>query len=176
LWQTDEVRMKRPTVRDEIYMGLDYFPMVLFETLPRLYEELENALREVLQDSARDTRLPELLRFGSWIGGDRDCNPSVTSESTREALRMARHVVIDHYLAEITRLVTQLSMSLRRIGITGALARRVAEYDGNLGEEHSRWKRITEAEVYRHLLDLITARLRASRVHSAHGHAYESAR
>jgi phosphoenolpyruvate carboxylase len=87
---------------------------------------------------------------------------------------MARRVIIDHYLGEITRLVTQLSMSLRRIGITGALARRVAEYEGALGEEHSCWKRINEAEIYRHFLDLISARLCATRDHSAHGHAYKS--
>src|ERR1700684_3071990 len=44
LWQTDEVRLNKPTVRDEIHMGLDYFPMVLFETLPRLFAELEESL------------------------------------------------------------------------------------------------------------------------------------
>ena len=47
LWQTDEVRLKKPTVRDEIHMGLDYFPMVLFETVPRLYAELEESLADV---------------------------------------------------------------------------------------------------------------------------------
>src|SRR5215470_16918876 len=47
LWPTDEVRLKKPTVRDKIYMGLDYFPMVLFETLPRLYAELEDSLSNV---------------------------------------------------------------------------------------------------------------------------------
>ncbi|HXY51590.1 MAG TPA: phosphoenolpyruvate carboxylase [Terriglobales bacterium] len=175
LWQTDEVRMKRPTVRDEIYMGLDYFPMVLFETLPRLYAELEEGVRHEIHHPGHDWRMPELLHFGSWIGGDRDGNPSVTAESAHEALRMARHIIIDHYLGEITRLVTQLSMSLRRIGISAALAQRVAEYEGNLGEEHSRWKRITEAEVYRHFLDLVAARLRAARDHSVRDHAYQSA-
>ena len=169
LWQTDEVRSQRPTVHDEIHMGLDYFPMVLFETLPRLYAELEEGVRQFQSGYSR--QIPELLHFGSWIGGDRDGNPSVTGESAQEALRMARHVILDHYLAEITRLVTQLSMSLRRIGISGALARRVAEYEAKLGEEG--WKRITEAEVYRHFLDLVAARLRAAREHT--DHAYQSA-
>jgi phosphoenolpyruvate carboxylase len=176
LWQTDEVRMKRPTVHEEIYTALDYFPLVLFETLPRLYAELEEGVRTQFQHSAQDWQLPELFQFGSWIGGDRDGNPLVTAESTHEAVRMARHVIIDHYLAEITRLVTQLSTSLRRVGITDALAQRVAEYEGKLGEEHSRWKRISEAEVYRHFLDLVAARLRATREASVRDHAYESAR
>ena len=175
LWQTDEVRLKKPTVRDEIYMGLDYFPMVLFETLPRLYSEFEESLLSVYGADSADAKIPEVLEFGSWIGGDRDGNPFVTSESTRDALRMARHVIIDHYIAETTRLVSQLSMSQRRIGASEALIKRTREYENTLGEEHSRWKRITEAELYRHFLDFITARLRFSRDSSTHDKGYKSA-
>lgn len=175
LWQTDEVRLKKPTVRDEIYMGLDYFPMVLFETLPRLYGDLEESLRTVYGEESSAASLPKLLEFGSWIGGDRDGNPYVTSESTRDALRMARHVIIDHYIAEITRLVSQLSMSLRRIGASEALLQRVREYESTLGEEHSRWKRITEVELYRHFLDFIAARLSFTRDSSTHEKGYKSA-
>jgi phosphoenolpyruvate carboxylase len=175
LWQTDEVRLKKPTVRDEIHMGLDYFPMVLFETLPRLYDELEDSVRDVYGVSADKASIPEVLEFGSWIGGDRDGNPFVTAHCTRDALRMARHVIIDHYISEITRLVGQLSMSLRRIRASGALIRRVREYETGLGEEHSRWKRITEAELYRHFLDFVAARLRYSRDSSLHVLAYDSA-
>src|SRR5215469_1250747 len=175
LWQTDEVRLKKPTVRDEIYMGLDYFPMVLFETLARLYGELEESLRSVYSAASGEPSLPELLDFGSWIGGDRDGNPFVTSESTRDALRTARHVIIDHYIAEITRLVGQLSMSLRRIDASEGLVARAREYETTLGEEHSRWKRITEAELYRHFLDFIAARLRFTRDSSTHDRGYKSA-
>jgi phosphoenolpyruvate carboxylase len=175
LWQTDEVRLKKPTVRDEIHMGLDYFPMVLFETVPRLYGELEESLGHVYGTTTDEGKLPELLQFGSWIGGDRDGNPYVTASTTRDALRMARHIVVDHYVAEVTRLAGQLSMSLRRIGTSEALVRRVREYETTLGEEHSRWKHITEAELYRHFLDFIAARLRFSRDTSTHAHAYRFA-
>jgi phosphoenolpyruvate carboxylase len=175
LWQTDEVRLKKPTVRDEIHMGLDYFPMVLFETVPRLYSELEESLAHVYGATAQEARLSELLHFGSWIGGDRDGNPNVTADSTRDAVRIARHLIMDHYVAEMTRLVSQLSMSLRRIGVSEALARRAREYETSLGEEHSRWKRITDVELYRHFLDFMAARLRFSRDSSAHASAYKSA-
>ena len=188
LWQTDEVRLKKPTVRDEIYMGLDYFPMVIFETLPRLYDELNESVREVCgkvgaesagrqaggENAAAVLDLPEVLHFGSWIGGDRDGNPHVTAHSTRDALRMARHVIIDHYIGEVTRLVGYLSQSVRRIGISGDLARRVHEYESALGEEHSRWKAISEAEVYRYFLELVAARLRYSRDSSEHALGYKS--
>jgi phosphoenolpyruvate carboxylase len=171
LWQTDEVRLNKPTVRDEIHMGLDYFPMVLFETLPRLYAELEESLRNVYNASAE---VPEVLSFGSWIGGDRDGNPFVTADSTREALDMARHVIIDHYIAETVRLIGQLSMSTRRIGVSDALAQRTRAYEKKLGERYSRWKQITAAELYRHFLEFLIARLRFSRRSSKHEHSYKS--
>lgn len=175
LWQTDEVRMKKPTVRDEINMGLDYFPMVLFEAVPRLYTELEESIIQVYGIVGGEAPLPQLLEFGSWIGGDRDGNPYVTADATRDALRMARHLVIDHYIAEIQRLISQLSMSLRRIGASEAFVQRVRAYEGILGEEHSRWKKITEAEIYRHFLDFTAARLRFSRDSSGHALGYKSA-
>jgi phosphoenolpyruvate carboxylase len=171
LWQTDEVRLNKPTVRDEIHMGLDYFPMVLFETLPRLYAELQESLRD-LYDASSD--VPEVLSFGSWIGGDRDGNPFVTADSTREALDMARHVIIDHYIAEALRLIGQLSMSTRRIGVSDALTQRTRAYEKKLGERYSRWKQITSAELYRHFLEFLIARLRFSRRSSKHEHSYKS--
>jgi phosphoenolpyruvate carboxylase len=171
LWQTDEVRLNKPTVRDEIHMGLDYFPMVLFETLPRLYAELEESLRDVYEASAE---VPEVLSFGSWIGGDRDGNPFVTADSTREALDMARHVIIDHYIAETVRLIGHLSMSTRRIGVSDALTQRTRAYEQKLGERYSRWKQITSAELYRHFLEFLIARLRFSRRSSKHEHSYRS--
>jgi phosphoenolpyruvate carboxylase len=176
LWQTDEVRLKKPTVRDEIYMGLDYFPMVMFETLPRLYGELESALRDTYGgvddddaggEDATPTRsasfLPELIHFGSWIGGDRDGNPHVTADSTRDALRMARHMIVDHYRSELGRLVGHLSMSVRRIEVSNELRQRVEEYEQLVGEEDSRWKQITDAEIYRYFLELMAARLQHNR-------------
>ena len=71
LWQTDEVRRRQPTVQDEIRMGLDYYPTVLFETLPAFYDELAVDFREAYGDELPANVLPRVLRFGSWIGGDR---------------------------------------------------------------------------------------------------------
>ena len=170
LWQTDEVRLNKPTVRDEIHMGLDYFPMVLFETLPRLFAELEESLSDIYDND----EIPAVLSFGSWIGGDRDGNPFVTAASTVDALDMARGTIIDHYIAETTSLITQLSMSTRRIGVSAPLAKRVRVYDDKLGEKYSRWKQITSAELYRHFLEFLIARLRFSRKSSKHEHSYKS--
>jgi phosphoenolpyruvate carboxylase len=174
LWQTDEVRLNKPTVEDEVRMGLDYFPMVIFETLPRLYAELNDALRGAGVAQPGRT-VSELLHFGSWIGGDRDGNPFVTANSTREALRLARHLIINHYISEIARLTGQLSVSTRRVGVSSDLLARNRDYENRLGAENSWWRRISEAEVYRSFLEYMAARLRQSIPDPPGEEAYRSA-
>ena len=115
LWQTDEVRLEKPLVTDEIRMGLDHYPFSLFAALPRLYDELVDSLRAVYEIDLQDSEVPDLLFFGSWIGGDRDGNPFVTPGSTREALQRARNVIIGHYIAELERATDQLSASIRQV-------------------------------------------------------------
>jgi len=174
LWQTDEVRLNKPTVRDEIYMGLDYFPTVLFDTLPRLYNELEESIRDVFGDNESVT-IPEILTFGSWIGGDRDGHPLVTHSSTAEALAIARQHILDYYLEEISRITGHLSLSLRRVDASPELLQRVKLYDNTLGTEHSPWSRISQAELYRCFLDHVRARLHFARTADGHPHAYAGA-
>ena len=174
LWQTDEVRLNKPTVRDEIYMGLDYFPMVIFDTLPRLYDELEESFRDIFGDSSTVT-IPEIVGFGSWIGGDRDGNPFVTHCSTEESLVIARQQIIDHYITEISRLTGHLSVSLRRVNASPLLLQRVQLYDADPGAELSHQSR-SETELYRRMLDHVLARLTCTRNADGHNHAYASAK
>jgi len=90
LWQSDEVRQTKPTVDDEIRMGLRYFRLSLFETLPRIYSEVAESIRDVYGDVLEAGELPNLVNFGSWIGGDRDGNPLVKPECVKDALELAR--------------------------------------------------------------------------------------
>src|SRR6185369_7156553 len=101
LWQTDEVRRRKPTVLDEIKMGLDHYPDSLIGPISGLYEEMATALRETYGLEVPPHELPTLVRFGSWIGGDRDGNPHVTASCTREALQKARETIIEDYLASL---------------------------------------------------------------------------
>ena len=78
LWQTDEVRRRKPTVLDEIKMGLDHYPDSLMAPLPTLYEDMAAAFRQSSASTSTQQTLPTMVRFGSWIGGDRDGNPYVT--------------------------------------------------------------------------------------------------
>ena len=101
LWETDEVRVQKPLVADEIRMGLDHYPMSIFESLPRIYAEIRDAFENVYGLRIPVDQLPQPLSFGSWIGGDRDGNPFVTVESTREALQRAQNTILAHYIAEL---------------------------------------------------------------------------
>jgi phosphoenolpyruvate carboxylase len=161
LWQTDEVRLTKPSVSDEIRMGLDPYPMTLFATLPNLYAEMADSFREVYGVALEERALPRVLSFGSWIGGDRDGNPFVTADCTRDALQMARAVIVDYYLREISKAINLLSSSLRQAGTSAALRERLEEYSSLPLPAHTR--RVSEAESYRLMLELMEARLRAAR-------------
>ncbi len=161
LWQTDEVRLTKPSVTDEIRMSLDPYPMTLFDTLPKIYAEMIDSFHEVYGLELEERELPCVLSFGSWVGGDRDGNPFVTAECTRDALQMARNVIIDYYLRQISKAADLLSSSLRRVGASPALRQRFDEYEALLLSARAR--RISEAELYRLFLELVEIRLRASR-------------
>ncbi len=175
LWQTDEVRLEKPLVTDEIRMGLDHYPMSLFATLPRLYAEMADGLREVYGVAIREEDLPDVLQFGSWIGGDRDGNPFVTPHSTKDALQRARNAILGHYITELERALEPLSSSARQVAISEPLAARLAEYDVRLGEEHARRARISKSELYRRFLNFAVMRLRHTRDEVSSEHAYRNA-
>jgi phosphoenolpyruvate carboxylase len=130
LWQTDDVRHARPTVRDEVQMALDYYDASLFETVPVLYAEMASAFDAEFPgpEPTQLADLPVVVRFGSWIGGDRDGNPFVTATTTAESLAMSRALVHDYYVARLTDLFEQLAPSTRQAAISSALHERLAGY------------------------------------------------
>ncbi len=112
IWQSDEVRHVKPTVLDEVGNCLYYFDATLFEELPTMLEELERVLaRHFPEATLADGAAP--LRFGSWIGGDRDGNPYVTPEVTWEALRLMQRQVLRKYEAAVNELGHRISESSR---------------------------------------------------------------
>lgn len=115
LWNTDEVRDQRPTVQDEVHNGLFYFQESLFAAVPRMYRELEDAVQRVYGEDGQGVgvTVPSFVRFGSWIGGDRDGNPNVTPEITAFAVRLHTKTVLLEYLHRILRLSHILTHSIR---------------------------------------------------------------
>jgi len=175
LWQTDEVRRRRPTVSDEIRMGLDYYPTVLFETLPELYDELADDFREAYGEELAANALPRLLRFGSWIGGDRDGNPLVTPECTRDALQIARETILGHYVARVNDLIWQLSPSTYQISVSTQLEAALNAYAATVSAPDLNPERHPPQEVYRRFLDYVLARLLLARHDANNTHAYRNA-
>ena len=106
LWQTDEIRSKRPRVVDEIRQGLWFFEQSFWNAIP----ELERALVGRLAGAG------EALRFGTWIGGDLDGNPNVGPETVADALERARRLARDLYRAELRELGAAWGMSTTVIG------------------------------------------------------------
>ncbi len=162
LWQTDEVRRRAPIVRDEIRMGLDYYPHALIATIPQLYRTIANSFRAVYDYEVEPSQLPQVVKFGSWIGGDRDGNPNVTPESTREALQMARQTVIAHYIIQLEALIEQISTSLQRTGISEEFRAKYEEYaDSSRLPEHLVRTR-SQDELYRHFFSHVRQKLVAT--------------
>ena len=170
LWQTDEVRVQKPLVTDEIRMGLDHYPMSIFESLPRVYVEIRESFREVYGVDIPAAQIPEALFFGSWIGGDRDGNPFVTVESTREALERAQNTILAHYIAELGQIGEQLSASAKQIAVSKEFRARLEDYAARLGEEPARRARISATELYRRFLSFVVERLRQTATAQEHGY------
>lgn len=108
-WETDEIRHDRPSPLDEVRGGLIVFEQSLWQAVPTFLRSVDAALRATAGEGLPLDTAP--LRFGSWIGGDRDGNPNVTPEVTRKACLLARWQAADLYLAEINALRIELSMS-----------------------------------------------------------------
>ncbi|MCG6888558.1 MAG: phosphoenolpyruvate carboxylase [Gammaproteobacteria bacterium] len=116
LWLTNEVRASKPTVIDEIKMGLHYFQRSLYEAVQVDYRYLERAVLNTYGEDDHGNpvvTIPSFIQFGSWIGGDRDGNPFVTAQLTRTALRMQAEEILSEHLRLVSRLTQVLTMSTR---------------------------------------------------------------
>ncbi len=159
LWQTDETRSYRPAVLDEVRNGLYYFERTLFDLVPRLRAKLQRAFAAYYP--GRTLELPAVLRFGSWIGGDRDGNPHVTAEVTEQALREQETLALRLYQRAIEKIHGHLSVA-ERMG-TSAAFRESLEADARLFPEDARRSAERHPEQpYRWKLALVHRKLAAT--------------
>jgi phosphoenolpyruvate carboxylase len=175
LWQTDEVRQTKPTVNDEIRMGLRYFRLSLFETLPRIYAEVADALREVYGVVPSSAELPILIGFGSWIGGDRDGNPLVKPECIKDALDQARAMILTEYIRGVEFLSDCLSSSSRQTSASAEILSRLAQYERSMPTVSNAWGPGNTVEYNRRFLSYVFHRLLRSRQGPSAQHAYDDA-
>ena len=159
LWRTNEVRTRKPTVEDEVLYGLYYFRESLFEAIPMLYRYFERAMRYAYGNN--QVTVPSFLRFGSWIGGDRDGNPFVTADVTRKAIRLGMVEAQYEYLRRIDALRNILSHSTEFITPSPEFSSYLDEINTRLGDRllAHRTDQLRE-EPYRRLLTISRIRLR----------------
>ncbi|MBT9253841.1 MAG: phosphoenolpyruvate carboxylase [Brockia lithotrophica] len=156
LWQTMELKEERPKVLDEVMHGLFYFDVTLWDALPEVHEMLAHELRRAYPEFRFE--VPPVIRFGSWIGGDRDGNPHVTVDVTLETLRRHRELAVRKYLAQVEDLVMRLSPSADLVPVSPALIAQVEKEEEHYLRDGYPWK--GKREIYRRKLRIIAERLR----------------
>lgn len=156
LWQTDEIRHRKPTVIDEVRNGLYYFDQTLFDVLPEIHQEVEESLEEHFPD--QEWKVPNFLRFGSWIGGDRDGNPHVTPDVTWETLNKQKRLVLKKYKNVLVELMKRFSHSTARVQVSTELLESLPADEAAYLNEDKRWPIVNE--VYRRKFAVIIQRLK----------------
>eukprot|EP01025_Chloroclados_australasicus_P027986 TRINITY_DN2770_c1_g3_i1.p1 TRINITY_DN2770_c1_g3~~TRINITY_DN2770_c1_g3_i1.p1 ORF type:complete len:943 (-),score=138.17 TRINITY_DN2770_c1_g3_i1:18-2846(-) len=107
-WRTDELRRSKPSPQDEMRQGLSYMQNTIYSSLPKFLRRIDTALASIGQP-----RLPyksTLFSFGSWMGGDRDGNPFVTSQVTRDVVILARLAAVNLHFKQVESLMQELSL------------------------------------------------------------------
>lgn len=159
LWLTGELRLERPSPLDEIDWGLQFFRDSLFDAVPQLYARFRDAASASFEGTP-ETR--PCIRFHSWIGGDRDGNPNVTIEVTRQALDRARSAVLNRYQADLTLAAQRASIAAHIAAIPQearqALETVIATAANLPGARHA-----NPGELYRQALSAVGARIAATR-------------
>ncbi|WP_435154903.1 phosphoenolpyruvate carboxylase [Haladaptatus sp. DFWS20] len=168
LWETRQVRKRRPDVTDEARNVLWYLENVLFDIVGEVYDELDRTIGEEF-----DADVPELFAFRSWAGSDRDGNPYVTPEITAETLSRQHEVVLERYRDELKRLSGVLSQDGDRVETSSA-------FESSLESDRERFPVIAERaterypeEPYREKLALM--RVRIDRVGDVRPGGYDDA-
>ena len=116
LWTTGELRLAKPTVPQEVFWGLHFFNETLFEAVPDLVDKLERELARAYP--GEKFQVPPFFQFGSWIGGDRDGNPFVTNDVTRNTLIENRLTGLRRYQRRLADLVRALSITERAMPVS----------------------------------------------------------
>ena len=157
-WQTSEAPPLKPTVTDEVdHIG--HYLGVLFRVLPAFYEVFADAVEAAWGERIA---LPDVLRFGTWVGGDMDGNPKVGAATIEAALAAQRAQVLEQYRDELRALGQVLTQTRDRAGVDAAVEARLEAYKALLPEAAARLRARQADMPYRQLLELMSARLLAT--------------
>lgn len=161
-WQTEEHPQAYMRVADEAEHALFFLTDVLYRIIPAFYEGLEDAMKSVFPDQKIKFSSSNLIKFGSWVGGDMDGNPNVTSKNIRETLARQRALVLDLYYNECLVLAQQLSQSESRVEVNATLHSQSKVYAGHFPQAVSTIPQRHREMPYRVFLRLVAARLQTT--------------
>jgi phosphoenolpyruvate carboxylase len=162
IWQTEEHPRENLTIGDEREHVLFYLIDILYRVVPLFYEEIETALGQAYAVPPESLDLPNILRFGSWVGGDMDNNAEVHGKVIRETLQRHRQIIVSTYYDESRQLAEALSQSASRVAITPALAQRIEAYGAMLPGAQALTPTRHDRMPYRVFFGQIGERLKAS--------------
>lgn len=168
-WQTAESPPSKPTVADELEHVGFYLSESIYRVLPVFHEAFADAVQAVYGRPAPS--LPQMLRFGSWVGGDMDGNPNVGAETIAATLAMQRAMVLRAYQGDLAKLGRLLTQSVARVGIDASVFERIQSYQQRFPEAAAQLRSRQADMPYRNLLVLIGARLEATASDEAGGYS-----
>ncbi|HLO96957.1 MAG TPA: phosphoenolpyruvate carboxylase [Fimbriimonas sp.] len=131
LWQTDEMRSKRLTVDEEVRNSLYFFDRTIYEVVPTLYRDIEDAMEEA---SGERKPVPDVLRYHTWIAGDRDGNPNVTAAATSAALVDMMLAAHERHKAELDAIRWEFTQSSKFVTVSPELMAQVDEVKDRVNE------------------------------------------
>ncbi|MDH3947605.1 MAG: phosphoenolpyruvate carboxylase [Gammaproteobacteria bacterium] len=170
LYESNEVRISKLKVIDEVSNGLYYFRECLFASIPESYRYLENAIQRTYgtDPNAPEIKVPSFIRFGSWIGGDRDGNPFVKPETTATAVRLQSREVLLEYYGRIKTLQKILTLSTDFVQPSETLLSSLARDEADIPERFSNKPEQYKTEPYRRKLVLMQERIECNLARLAH--------
>ncbi|KAL0399465.1 UNVERIFIED_CONTAM: Phosphoenolpyruvate carboxylase 2 [Sesamum radiatum] len=166
-FRTDEIRRTPPTPQDEMRAGMSYFHETIWKGVPKFLRRVDTALKNIGIDERVPYNAP-LIQFSSWMGGDRDGNPRVTPEVTRDVCLLARMMAANLYYSQIEDLMFELSMwrCSDELRVRADELHRSSKRDAKHYIEF--WKTIPPNEPYRVILGDVRDKLYQTRERSRH--------
>ena len=172
LWLTGELRLEKPSVALEVAWGLHFFEQTLFDRISENMERLQLSLTQLFPEHS--FTIPPFFQFGSWIGGDRDGNPFVTNEVTRQTLHRNRSMVLTHYQQQLEQLLEKLSISKNSIQLSESFEQSLAEILDSTGLKEELSVR-NPGEVFRQFVAGILLKMKGTITDQAKQFSYQTA-
>lgn len=157
LWQSSEIRQRKVEVLDEVDQTLFYFQRTILNLLVDVHEKAGREFRRAY--GTKEFNVPPFVRFGSWVGSDRDGNPNVTCEVTQKTVELHRHVMFRAYLTAIEGLIRKFSQSETRIKVSKKLKSSITQDKRLMPVLAKELNRYEADEIYRKKLSFIYQKL-----------------